>query len=205
MHGLLGFDIRTIAITAMQEGAMMVEVFILALILAKIKKYPLRPFFKSRVVYPILFSLAFYIVLKIMVFTGNYQWVRYSQAIHSCILLAYIFPALRFELYTPTLIGTCSMAAGMILNQIAIAYNNGKMPIFPSLSYITGYVNPQMVSQISKLHVLGNENTRLFFLTDILDLGYTILSVGDVLIQVFPFLVVFYSIKKLAGSGGMNP
>ena len=183
---------------------MMIEVFILALLLAKIKKYPLRPFFKSWASYPILFSLGFYIVLEIMIFRGNFQWISYSQVIHTGILLVYIIPALRFELYKPALVGTGSMMAGMFLNQTAIYFNHGKMPIFPSLSYITGYVNPQMASQISKLHTLGNANTRLIFLTDILDLGYTILSAGDVLIRMFPFLMIYYSIKKLAESGGMN-
>jgi hypothetical protein len=182
----------------------MIEVFLGALILAKIKKYPLRPFFKSWVVYPILFSLGFYIILEIMIFKGNYQWVRYSQVIHFSILLVYLLPALRFELYMPSLTGTGFMVAGSILNQIAIHFNHGKMPIFPSLSYITGYVNSQMLNQVSQLHIVGDAHTRLYFLTDILDLGYTILSVGDILIRVFPFLVVYCSIKKLAVSGGMN-
>lgn len=183
-------------------GAKMIEVLFLALILAIVKKYPLRPFFKSRVIYPIFFSLGFYIILEIMIFKGNYQWVRYSQAFHFGILLVYVFPALKFELYVPSLIGTGSMIAGSILNQVAIHFNHGKMPIFPSLSYITGYVNPRMLTQVSQIHILGDAHTRLYFLTDILDLGYTILSVGDILIRVFPFLVVYYSIKKLAVSGG---
>lgn len=182
----------------------MIEVLFLALTLAKIKKYPLRPFFKSWVVYPILFSVGFYVVLEIMIFKGNYQWVQYSQAIHFGILLAYVFSALRFELYIPSLIGTGAMIAGSILNQVAIYFNHGKMPIFPSLSYLTGYVNPRMIKQLSQLHILGNAHTRLYFLTDILDLGYTILSVGDILIRVFPFLVVYYSVKKLAVTGGMH-
>jgi hypothetical protein len=183
----------------------MIEVFFLALTLAKIKKYPLLPFFKSWVVYPILFSLGFYIMLEIMIFKGNYQWVQYSQAIHFGILLVYVCPALKFELYIPSLIGTGSMVAGSILNQIAIYSNHGKMPIFPSLSYLTGYVNPWMLKQLSQMHILGDAHIRLYFLTDILDLGYTILSVGDILIRVFPFLVVYYSVKKLAVTGGMNP
>lgn len=183
----------------------MIEVLFLALALAKIKKYPLQPFFKSWVIYPILFSLGFYIILEIMLFKGNYQWVRYSQTIHFGILLVYVFPTLKFELYVPSLIGTGFMVAGSILNQVAIYFNHGKMPIFPSLSYLTGYVNPWMLKNLSQIHIVGDAHTHLYFLTDILDLGYTILSVGDILIRVFPFLVVYYSVKKLAVTGGMNP
>ena len=70
------------------------------------------------------------------------------------------------------------------------------MPVFPSLSYITGYAKPEGFGLVNDLHILGNSQTNLKILTDYIDLGYSILSIGDILIRIFVFLIIYKSIVK---------
>ena len=94
------------------------------------------------------------------------------------------------------MIGAACVFGGGILNDLAIKANGGFMPVFPSISYITGYVKPESFNVVKDIHVLGSSASKFKILTDYIDLGYSILSVGDVFIRVFVFLVIFYSIKK---------
>jgi hypothetical protein len=95
------------------------------------------------------------------------------------------------------MIGSIFIFIGSILNDIAIKYNNGKMPVFPKLSYWTGYVKEDSFTKINDIHVWGNSSTKLKFLTDIIDTGYSILSIGDVFIRVFVFIIIFNVIKHI--------
>jgi hypothetical protein len=52
-----------------------------------------------------------------------------------------------------------------------------------------------MFGSADNLHVLGGEATKLKYLTDYLDVGYSILSPGDVLIHLF-FCIMLYSLIK---------
>ncbi|GAA0727765.1 hypothetical protein GCM10008905_25750 [Clostridium malenominatum] len=71
------------------------------------------------------------------------------------------------------------------------------MPVFPTLSYLTGYATPDAFSKVDDIHVLGNSSTKLKFLTDIIDVGYSILSIGDIFIRVFVFIIIFNTIKHM--------
>ena len=103
-----------------------------------------------------------------------------------------IFLVFKYEIYNIALIGAACVFGGGILNDLAIKANGGFMPVFPSISYITGYVKPESFNVVKDIHVLGSSASKFKILTDYIDLGYSILSVGDV----FVFLVIFYSIKK---------
>ena len=56
-------------------------------------------------------------------------------------------------------------------------------------------MTPQMFGAADALHVLGNAETKVKFLTDYIDYGYSILSVGDVFIHLF-FCIMLYSLIK---------
>ena len=61
------------------------------------------------------------------------------------VILSFLFALLAFGLYKPALLGSLSIAAGTVLNRFAIAQNGGHMPVFPTLSYLTGYIDPAML------------------------------------------------------------
>ena len=75
------------------------------------------------------------------------------------------------------------------------------MPIFPSVSYSTGYTRYDMIMNASKygdFHILGDHTTRLIFLSDVFDVGGSIWSPGDILCRVFTFIIVYYSVKEIS-------
>jgi len=90
-------------------------------------------------------------------------------------------------------IATFCLWLGSYLNKVAIVANGGYMPVFPSLTYWTGYVKPEFIQD--GIHILGNAYTYLIPLTDWIDLGYTILSPGDILVRLFALLIIYNSIK----------
>ena len=63
--------------------------------------------------------------------------------------------------------------------------------VFPGA--VLGFIE----GQEDGIHVLGNAETKMKFLTDFIDLGYTILSIGDLCIRVFVFIVIYNAIKKI--------
>jgi len=111
-------------------------------------------------------------------------------------MLLYIIPILRRKLFKPGVIGSCFILTGTFLNKIAIAANGGKMPIYPTFSKITGYYNPEMFSSHAGIHILGTSSTHLKILCDYIDVGYSILSIGDLFIRAFTAIILFYTIKS---------
>ena len=70
------------------------------------------------------------------------------------------------------------------------------MPVFPNLSYWTGYANREAFSKVNDIHILGSATTKFKILTDVIDLGYCVLSIGDVFIRVFAFIIIFKAIEE---------
>ena len=77
-----------------------------------------------------------------------------------------------------------------------MAANGGQMPAFPSLTYFTGYLKADTFSKIQDIHMLGDSSVKLKYLSDIIDIGYTILSIGDILIRVFVVIIIYVTVKK---------
>ena len=71
------------------------------------------------------------------------------------------------------------------------------MPVFPTLSYLTGYGKVEAFDKVNDIHILGNSSTKLKFLTDIFDIGYSILSIGDVFIRLYVFIIIYSVIKEI--------
>lgn len=176
----------------------MIISILFAFILAKIKGYKLLPALKSFSLYPLFLVEATYIFFQVNIFAGNYYFLQYAGFLKSAYMYVLIIPILFYKLYVPAIAGSGLVFLGTILNKIVIFFNDGKMPIYPTLSKLTGYYK---VGSIEKgndaLHILVNENTKLVFLTDYIDVGYSIMSLGDVLIHSFIFVIVYYTIKAV--------
>ena len=80
---------------------------------------------------------------------------------------------------------------------MAIKFNGGFMPVFPKLSYLTGYAKVDSFNKVNDIHILGSSNTKVKFLTDIFDLGYSVLSIGDIFIRAFVFIIIFSSVREI--------
>jgi len=175
----------------------MIETIILAIIFAKAKGYKLKPLFKDWAIYPILAFELIYALLGIGIFLGNYDFVKYVGVFKVLYLSSYLVLIIKHRRYTSAIIGSVFIFLGSACNNIAIAANCGKMSVFPTLSYITGYVKQGHFVKADDLHVLGNSATKLKFLTDFIDTGYCIMSIGDVFIRAFAFIIIFSTIKEI--------
>ncbi|SHH14386.1 DUF5317 family protein [Clostridium grantii] len=175
----------------------MTETLLLALLVCKIKGYKLKPLFKSWAFYPILFMECVYIILEISTFMGNYSFVKYAGLFKLLYLYAYLILIIKYKRYFQGAFGAVFIIIGSALNKLVIYANNGKMPVFPSFSYYTGYVKKGITNYNDGLHIFGDSSVKLKFLSDIFDVGYSILSLGDIFIRFFVFIVVVSTIKTL--------
>lgn len=175
----------------------MIETILLAFALAKLKGYKLKPLFKSWTIYPVLLFSILYVILEIMIFNGNYKFIKYSSTFHLLYLLAFLILIIKYRLNLSAIIGAICIFIGSVMNNIAISANNGKMPVFPTLSYVTGYFKQDALTKADNLHILGNNETKLKFLTDVFDVGYSIMSIGDIFIRFFVFIIIFSTIKAI--------
>lgn len=175
----------------------MIETILISLIFCKIKKLRIKPLFKSWTIYPIVIMELIYMFLQINVFVDNYTFIKYVELLKICYLCSYLPMIFTYNQYISAIIGSVFVFIGGILNDIAIKANNGYMPVFPSLSYIIGYANVEDFDKVNDIHILGNSDVKLKFLTDIFDIGYTVLSLGDIFIRVYVFIIIYNVVKNL--------
>lgn len=173
------------------------ESIFLAFIISKIKGYDIKKVFNMWQIYPVFLCVLIYIGLQISVFLGNYNFIKYSSIFETIYIFSFIFLILKFRLYYSAIIGSILIFIGSFLNKIVISANNGKMPVFPKLSYITGYIKDNSFINSNDVHALGNEATKFKFLSDIIDIGYSIMSVGDICIRAFGFIIIYNTIKYI--------
>lgn len=173
----------------------MIETLLLAFIIAKVKGFKLKPIFKTWHIYPIIMFNLIYIFFEISTFLGNYKFITYTKIFETLYLSSFIFLILKYKQYYNAIIGAAFVLLGSFFNKVAIWANGGKMPVFPTLSYKTGYTGAGVFNRTNDIHVLGNTATKLKFLTDYIDIGYCIMSIGDIFIRCFAFIIIFSSIK----------
>lgn len=174
----------------------MLETIFIALIIAKIKKYKLKPFLKNWTVYPLFVLSGVYIIMELQVFNGIYSSIKYTNIFKLLFFSSLFIIIIEYKLYISTAIGSVFILLGSLFNYIAIKANNGKMPVFITLSKFTGYAKPETISKINDIHILGSSATKYKFLTDIFDIGYNIMSIGDVFIRVFVLLVIYKAVES---------
>ena len=182
----------------------MIEPILLALFFAKVKGYKIRPLFNAWPIYPVLAFVLMYVILEVMLFQGNYTFIKYASTFHYLYLLTFLILIVKYKLNVSAIIGSVFIFIGSALNNIAIAANKGKMPVFPTLSYLTGYAKPNSFMKVKDIHIMGSGVTKLKFLTDIIDVGYSVMSIGDVCIRVFAFIIIFNTIKAINKTNIMN-
>src|SRR5690554_2065694 len=175
---------------------MLLNIFI-SIILAKIKSYKIKPLFKAYPLYPFYFAEFVYIVLQVCIFFDNYYFVQYARMINSLYMYTLILPVLAYKLYKPGIIGSVLIIIGSFLNKFVMSQNGGRMPVYPTLSKLTGYFNDTTIPSTDSIHILGDENVKFKFLTDYIDIGTSVLSVGDVLIHSFITIIIYFTIKEL--------
>jgi hypothetical protein len=178
-------------------GGNMPETILFAFLLAKIKGYKIKPLFKSWTIYPLIAFEIFTLFGQAATFFGNYEFIKVIGSLTTVYLITYLLLVLKYELYISSLIGSLFIVLGGALNDIAIKANGGFMPVYQSLSYLIGRRTLENFQMANDIHILGNAQTKLKFFTDFIDLGYTILSIGDIFIRVFVFIILYNAIKKI--------
>lgn len=177
---------------------------LLAIICAKIKGYKINLILKDWSLYPLATAEIIYIFLQINIFAGNYEYIQYASIFKTLYLYTLIIPIITHKLYKPGLYGSALVIIGTMLNRFVMSQNGGKMPVFASLSKITGYFNETTINTVDHIHVVGNEATKYKILTDFIDVGYSILSIGDILIHSFIFIIVYNVIKEVNTNRGYS-
>jgi hypothetical protein len=178
----------------------MPETILLAFLFAKIKGYKIKPLFSSWTIYPIIIFEIIYLIGQATVFSGNYEFIGFMTKLKPFYLTTYLLLVFKYDTYINSIIGAGFVLIGGILNDIVIKANGGFMPVYPTLSYLTGYAKPEAFDLVKGIHILGNSQTKLKILTDFIDLGYSILSIGDVFIRIFIFIIIYNSIKKISNT-----
>lgn len=178
----------------------MPETILLAFLFAKIKGYKIKQLFKSWTIYPVIIFEIIYLFGQVAIFSGNYEFVGFMKNMNPFYLCIYLLLVFKYEIYISSIIGAVFVFLGGVLNDIAIKANEGFMPVYPTLSYLTGYAKPEAFDLVKDIHILGNSQTKLKILTDFIDLGYSILSLGDVFTRAFVFIIIYNSIKKISNS-----
>ncbi len=175
----------------------MFETILIAMLIAKIKGYKVKYLFTTWTMWPIFVLEILHILFQINIFTGNYFFIQFAPYLKKTYLFLCIIPIVVYKEYFAGLIGSAFVIAGTLLNNFVMAQNGGKMPVFPNFSYITGYANPQSFSKTQGIHILGTAQTKWWVLSDILDIGWSVLSIGDILIRCFVLFTVYYTVKAL--------
>ncbi len=173
----------------------MIITLILTAIFAKIRGYKLKPLLTAYELYPIYAFELFSIFLQANIFLGNYSYVKWAGFLKPFYLALYLIPIIKYQLYKQAVVGSVLIFIGTAMNKIVIAANGGRMPIYPTLTRLTGYYDPVLFEANTTIHMLGGAGTKLAFLADWIDVGYSILSIGDLFIRAFTAIVLFYTIK----------
>lgn len=175
----------------------MPETILLAFLFAKTKGYKIKQLFKSWTIYPLVGFEVITLIGQAATFFGNYEVIKVIGSLTTIYLITYLLLVLKYELYISAIISSLFVILGGALNDIAIKANEGFMPVYQSLSYFIGRVPLENVKMVNDIHILGDTQTKVKVLTDFIDLGYTILSIGDVFMRVFVFVIIYNSIKKI--------
>jgi len=177
----------------------------------KYKQYSIKQIFKHWSVYPPLLFVLFYLYLEYTIFIKWYYFLQYQNIIKIVTLLSYLPLVIKYHLYendnpkyikneylsvatSPMVIAGFFLWLGSELNKLAMYFNNNKMPTYPNISYWTGYINNS--GFIDGIHTIGTSHSSLILICNIFDLGYGVLSFGDLLVRLYVFIILYYSIKN---------
>ena len=174
----------------------------LALIWALIRGYRPSKAFREISLFPLAVLEIVFWYFQACAWTGNYSYIRYASHLQMLYILALIWPILKFSLYDKAIVGAIMVAIGSFMNKAVMNANGGKMPVYPTLSKLTGYyTGGALEASGDARHMLMTGATQLGFLGDYIDVGFSIMSPGDVLMHGFVTLVVYGVIRELNRKG----
>ena len=178
----------------------MILFILLACLIAKLNKHRIAPVFRDASLYPLFSVECVYWLFQGFAFSGDFRFLPYSSYLQSAFIVSMLFPILRHKLYARAITGVGMIAAGTVLNRLVIGANGGRMPVYPTLSRLTGYFDPKSLSDgLDAVHTHMGAATALNFLGDYIDVGFSIMSPGDVLIHSFTAVILYGAIKSLNG------
>ena len=181
---------------------MLLFVIIIPLLAAHFKKYNIRCIIKAFDLYPLFILELVHIFFQLNALLGNYTYVRYAESLQYTFNLSLLIPIIYRGLYFPAIIGSGFVIVGSFCNKLVVAVNGGKMPVFATLSKLTGFYKEGILLQgIDRLHIQMTSDSSLPFLGDYIDLGFCIMSFGDILIHSFIAIIVYYTIKSINITG----
>ena len=170
--------------------------------LAKLRGFRIKPMFRERSLIPMLIAEIVFWVFQICAWCGEYRFVPYATRLQTIYILTLLWPILKFRLYNHAVFGALMVAAGTFMNKAVMNANGGRMPVYPTVSRLTGYFRDgAMETAGDARHMLMSAETKLRFLGDYIDIGYSIMSPGDILIHGFVTVVVYGVIRELNRKG----
>jgi hypothetical protein len=175
----------------------MIFAILFTLAFAALKRYKLKPLVKAYALYPFALLTLVTVYLQVCVFLHDYRWIKYASYIKTAYLISLLIPFLVYKLYKPGLVGAGLIILGSALNKFVIWQNGGQMPVYATFSRLTGYYSETAIQTADTLHSVGGPMTKYKILTDFIDIGYSVLSIGDLFIHSFVVIILFYVIKEL--------
>ena len=174
-------------------------IFILVpFLIACIKGYRVSALFRVADMYPFFAVCLIHGFFVTNAWLGNYSFVKYASILQYFMIVSLLLPVVRRRFFAPTLIGVGLTMLGTVMNKIVIHANDGKMPVYPTVSKWIGYYKDgQLDGTIDELHILMDGSSKLPFLADYFDFGVCILSPGDLLIHAFASIIIFYTVKSV--------
>ena len=176
----------------------MILFILLALLIAAIRGKRVTGLLRERSLYPLWVLEIVFWIFQISAWMGDSRFIPYGALLQTACMLSLLWPILRHRLYPQAIAGALLSCAGTALNRLAMRANGGRMPVYPTLSRLTGYYRDGALEAAEDaLHVLMTPDTHLNFLADVFDVGFSIMSVGDLLIHAFVTLVVYGVVVRL--------
>lgn len=176
----------------------MVLFILLAVIIAAVCRNRISVLFREASLIPMWIIEIIFWILQACIWMEDYRFVRYAGLLQTASVLCLLWPILRFKLYPQAICGACLVSIGSVMNRIVMHANGGKMPVIPTFSGVTYYYREGALAASGDIrHIMMSESTKLNFLADYIDVGFSVISPGDVLIHSFTTIIVFCVIIKL--------
>lgn len=175
----------------------MIETIMLSIIWAKIRGYNIKKVLRCYSLYPVIIFEVIHLVLQFQIVNSNYSNIALARSYKIVYMYLFLIPIFKYRLYIQGFIGSLFIFIGTFLNNLVIHFNSGRMPVFPTISYYTGYVSLDSLTAFNSIYFLGDGNVKLKIFSDWIDVGYSVLSIGDILIRIFVFIIIFNTIKQI--------
>ena len=175
----------------------MILFILLAFIIAKLRRHRIRVLLREPSLIPIWIIEIVFWLLQICIWRQDYRFIGIAGYLQTASILALLWPILKFRLYPQAIAGAFMVVTGSTLNRIVMYANGGRMPVILSFSGITKYYQEGALEASQDVrHIIMSDATKLNFLADYIDVGFSVMSIGDVLVHLFTTIVLYCVIVK---------